>query len=103
MRAYWVDRFWGRRRTFPKIKGGYLKQLPIPVAKDARVADMAGRAADLAQAMADAVDERRHEQLSRALRALERDLDVAVADLFGLTASQLGDLDHFVTEAVRQS
>ena len=103
MRAYWVHRFWGRRRTFPKIKGGYLKQLPIPVAEDARVADMAGRAADLAQAMADAVDERRHEQSVARASCLREGSGRRVADLFGLTASQLGDLDHFVTEAVRQS
>src|SRR6266480_2982336 len=27
--ALWLDRFYDQRRTFPKIKGTYLKQLPI--------------------------------------------------------------------------
>lgn len=30
IRCLWVDRFYDQRRTFPKIKGSYLKQLPIP-------------------------------------------------------------------------
>ena len=29
IRAYWLDRFYDRRRTFPKIKGTYLKELPV--------------------------------------------------------------------------
>ncbi len=29
VRAYWLDHFYDQRRTFPKIKGTYLKQLPI--------------------------------------------------------------------------
>jgi hypothetical protein len=31
MQAIWLDRFYDQRRTFPKIKGTYLKQLPIRV------------------------------------------------------------------------
>lgn len=29
LRTYWLDRFYDQRRTFPKIKGTYLKLLPI--------------------------------------------------------------------------
>ena len=29
LRGYWVQRFYDQRRTFPKIKGTYLKKLPI--------------------------------------------------------------------------
>ncbi len=29
VRSYWVEHFYDQRRTFPKIKGTYLKQLPI--------------------------------------------------------------------------
>jgi hypothetical protein len=28
-RAVWLDRYYDRRRTFPKIKGTYLKRLPV--------------------------------------------------------------------------
>jgi adenine-specific DNA methylase len=28
-KVYWLDRFYDQRRTFPKIKGTYLKELPI--------------------------------------------------------------------------
>ena len=30
LRVFWLQRFYDQRRTFPKIKGTYLKQLPIP-------------------------------------------------------------------------
>ena len=30
VRAFWLDKFYDRRRTFPKIKGTYLKKIPIP-------------------------------------------------------------------------
>jgi hypothetical protein len=30
VKAFWLERFWDQRRTFPKIKGTYLKELPIP-------------------------------------------------------------------------
>jgi type I restriction-modification system DNA methylase subunit len=29
LRAYWTNRFYDQRRTFPKIKGTYLKEMPI--------------------------------------------------------------------------
>jgi len=33
MRAYWTNRFYDQRRTFPKIKGTYLEELPIKLPK----------------------------------------------------------------------
>jgi len=33
VRAYWSNRFYDQRRTFPKIKGTYLEELPIKVVK----------------------------------------------------------------------
>ncbi len=33
LRAYWSNRFYDQRRTFPKIKGTYLQEMPIKVAK----------------------------------------------------------------------
>ena len=34
VRAFWLDRFYDQRQTFPKVKGTYLKELPILRAKD---------------------------------------------------------------------
>jgi type I restriction-modification system DNA methylase subunit len=33
LRAYWSNRFYDQRRTFPKIKGTYLEEMPIKLAK----------------------------------------------------------------------
>ncbi len=30
LRAFWIEPFYDQRRTFPKIKGTYLKHLPLP-------------------------------------------------------------------------
>jgi hypothetical protein len=35
LRAYWLSRFYDQRRTFPKIKGTYLAELPIRLPKTA--------------------------------------------------------------------
>jgi hypothetical protein len=34
MRAFWLNRYYDRRGTFPKIKGTYLKKLPIQTVDD---------------------------------------------------------------------
>lgn len=33
LRTYWLSRFYDQRRTFPKIKGTYLGELPIKLAE----------------------------------------------------------------------
>jgi nucleoside phosphorylase/predicted type IV restriction endonuclease len=36
VRAYWIDHFFDQRRTFPKIKGTYLKLLRVPLLDDSQ-------------------------------------------------------------------
>ncbi|GAB3665539.1 hypothetical protein GCM10027596_31880 [Nocardioides korecus] len=103
VRAYWLDRFWDRRRTFPKIKGGYLKELPLPGRVDPRVATLAERLQSITTEMLGlAGDSHRREQLARVVTTSERELDAIVGDAFGLSSMDLRVLSEFVANTVRQ-
>jgi hypothetical protein len=99
IRAYWLDRYWDRRRTFPKIKGTYLKELPIPASGDAEVARAAADAIKHARALSASVAAGQAHHLG-ALLAAEKRLDTRVAQLFGLSPTSVESLHQFVTEMV---
>jgi hypothetical protein len=95
MRVLWLDRFYDQRHTFPKIKGTYLKLLPVPnlqAASTAR-AEAARRVVELTKELV-----RLHEasgdrssgdqtRLSRQSNALAGAVDDELQALYGLTAS----------------
>jgi hypothetical protein len=94
LRVFWLQRFYDQRRTFPKIKGTYLKQLPIP--------QLAGDEA-VAQSRRDRITElvemilKLHERLpvartahnrtvlERQIAATDQQIDLLVYELYGLT------------------
>lgn len=87
VRAYWVGRYWDQRRTFPKIKGTYLKRIPLP-ALDADVAkqlDDDGRQLVTLHAKDDSTSQRLRLEL---MKRVER----VVAGLYGLDAASHAQL-----------
>lgn len=95
LRAYWVERFWDQRRTFPKIKGTYLKLLPIPdPSRNLAVASqVAGCARDLVNLGARVLG-RDTELDLRGVVAREQALDVAMCELL--------EMDPATVEQARQ-
>lgn len=81
VRFYWQNKFQDDRKTFPKIKGEYLKLLPIPAAdkdKQNPIASLVDRIIAAKQANP-AVD----------TSALEREIDQQVYALYGLTPEEI--------------
>lgn len=102
IRAFWLDRFWDRRRTFPKIKGTYLKELPLPNRSDTQVEQMAKDLTRRVAELAAATSTVRREQLARAIEAEQQQLDTRVAKLFGITGDEESALAALVETSTRR-
>ena len=98
LQAYWLDRFFDQRRTFPKIKGTYLKQLlirtidftsPADVARHDRMVSLVERMLDLHKKLA--VEGAPHVKtvLQRQIEATDRQIDALVYELYGLTEEEV--------------
>lgn len=97
VRFLWTGRYYDQRRTFPKIKGTYLKALPIPRLDLAKPADRARH--DRLVALVDkmlaltpqrraATAEQERATLQNAVTATDRAIDRLVYDLYGLTPEE---------------
>ena len=94
--AYWLDQFWDRRYTFPKIKGTFLKELPIPLHIDPNVANNLELKVKIAEQL---TSETRTESnptkiknLSNLLAGIEEEIDLLVCEVYGLDSSALDTL-----------
>lgn len=98
LRALWIGRFYDQRRTFPKIKGTYLKALPIALPDFSRPADKARH--DKLVALVDkmiglmpklraATAEAEKAVLQNAVTATDRQIDALVYELYGLTEDEI--------------
>ncbi|MFM8421346.1 MAG: TaqI-like C-terminal specificity domain-containing protein, partial [Verrucomicrobiota bacterium] len=103
IRSLWLGRFYDQRTTFPKIKGSYLKELPIPLGNLAEPADRARHDAlvalvekmlALVPRLRTARGEIERATLRNAVTATEQQINAAVHGLFGL-----GPEDVAVVEA----
>ena len=105
--AYWLTKFWDRRRTFPKIKGTYLKELPLPdLLQTHLIAQLTLNVKgairiceDIASAMT--VDAKTLAQ--RALFACEAEVQRIVAQLYGLSDSERESCKSLITSVVNQT
>jgi methylase of polypeptide subunit release factors len=81
MRFYWLNTFKDDRKTFPKIKGEYLKLLPIcsPTADEH----------DALVALVDRILKAKRADEAANTAALEREIDERVYRLYGLTAEEI--------------
>ncbi len=102
LRAIWRDRYYDQRRTFPKIKGSYLKELPV-FAVDRCSAAQRGMCDEIVRAVQrvielhDALDVTGTEQeqavLSRQVAATESRIDELVYELYGLSDTEVQPIE----------
>jgi len=99
MQRLWTERFYDQRRTFPKIKGTYLEQLPIRRISFSTPADRTRHdeivqnvEALLAvkQQLAKAKTDKDKTYYENKCAALDRQIDRLVYDLYGLTEDEIG-------------
>jgi hypothetical protein len=98
LRVLWVGRFYDQRLTFPKIKGTYLKELPIAFPDLSAPADRArhDRLVGLVDKMLGLVPELRlartdagRATLQNAVTATDQQIDALVYELYGLTPEEI--------------
>ena len=101
---YWEDQFFDQRKTFPKIKGTYLKELPIRPIDFTNKYDVEkqDRIVSLVDKMLALVPKRRAEanpqaaaQMDAQLAATDRQIDRLVYDLYGLTEEEIKLVEEF--------
>jgi len=98
LRGFWMDRFNDRRRTFPKIKGTYLKKLPIcssNLAKESsealrvQMCEFTSRIISLNEHFAEARTNHEQTILQHQIDAMDRQIDRLVYELYGLTEDEI--------------
>lgn len=95
---YWEDQFFDQRKTFPKIKGTYLKQLPIrpidfdnpdDVAQHDKMVTLVERMLDLHKQKAGETNPNTLKQLETQITATDRQIDRLVYQLYELTDEEI--------------
>jgi len=81
VRFYWLNKFRDDRRTFPKIKGEYLKLIPIPV--------IGAKQQQPIIALVDEILLAKRADPAADTSALEREIDQHVYRLYGLTPEEI--------------
>ncbi len=98
LRAFWSARFYDRRRTFPKIKGTYLKQLPVVLPDSStavgrglqnRMTKLVAEIIALNQVFAAAKTPHSRTALEAQIAAADRQIDRLVYELYGLTEDEI--------------
>ena len=98
LRAYWLQKFYDRRRTFPKIKGTYLKKLPQcridpgnigQKAKHDRMVALVEQMLSLRNLLGQADSDQSREVLHAQTDATDAEIDKLVYDLYGLTGEEI--------------
>jgi len=98
IRALWLHRFYDQRRTFPKIKGTYLKQLPIPcldhsdpadTSRHERMVQLVEQMLELNRRLPSVRTPQEKTALERQIAATDTQIDRLVYDLYGLTEEEI--------------
>jgi hypothetical protein len=98
LRLFWIENYYDRRRTFPKIKGTYLKNMPIrrpapgnvqDTAKHDRMVSLVNSLIGLNKEHAVAKSVAQKTILQRQIDATDGEIDRLVYDLYGLTAEEI--------------
>jgi type I restriction-modification system DNA methylase subunit len=86
IRCFWTNKFKDDRQTFPKIKGEYLKQLPIPRVSRSKQAPIVE--------LVDRILAAKRVDLGADAGTLEQEIDQMVYDLYGLTTAERKVVDE---------
>ena len=98
LRLFWIENYYDRRRTFPKIKGTYLKKIPIyrptpgdaqDIAKHDRVVSLVSSMIGLNKEHAATKSEAQKSIIQRQIDATDAEIDRLVYDLYGLTEGEI--------------
>jgi TaqI-like C-terminal specificity domain/N-6 DNA Methylase len=98
LRFFWIDRFYDQRGTFPKIKGSYLKELPIFDLARARgdgrslarqIGEQAIALTEMYNDMIGTRDPQGRALAGRRIAAAEQQLDSLVYALYGVTDDEI--------------
>ena len=98
IKAIWLDQFYDQRRTFPKIKGTYLKQLPVYAvdfsdpddkARHAHMVDLVAQMLELHKKLADAKVPQLKTVLKRQIETTDHQIDHLVYELYDLTEAEI--------------
>jgi hypothetical protein len=80
IRSFWLNKFKDDRNTFPKIKGEYLKLLPIP--------NVPPEKQEPIERLVDRILATKQRDLKADLSSFERQIDQLVYALYGLTPEE---------------
>lgn len=103
IKAFWLDRFFDQRRTFPKIKGTYLEQLPIVATKatgsstdkrERRISQLANALTKLYGQLRSARGEHQQQAIRRHILAFERDIDQTLYQMYELEADEIAEVER---------
>jgi hypothetical protein len=81
VRCFWTNKFKDDRQTFPKIKGEYLKQIPIPKASPSQQAPIIKFVEQILAA--------KKRDPEEDISAMEREIDRLFYELYGLTQEEI--------------
>jgi hypothetical protein len=93
----WSEKFYDKRGTFPKIKGSYLKLLPIVKATSAgqkKVADAVQALISLHRVQAVAQTPHEKDALAKQITATDRQIDALVYQLYALTPEEISLIEN---------
>jgi hypothetical protein len=98
MRSLWIGRFYDQRKTFPKIKGTYLKELPIPFTsvttgverqRHEALVGLVDKLQAIVGRLHSATSPAEKATLQNAMTATDQQIDALVYELYGLTAEEI--------------
>ena len=94
IRTLWTSRFYDQRQTFPKIKGTYLKKLPIVFdlahkARHDRLVGLVEKMLALTPKLRGAKSESEKAALQNAVTTTDAQIDRLVYELYGLTEEEI--------------
>jgi hypothetical protein len=98
LRGLWVGRFYDQRKTFPKIKGTYLKELPVALpdlsiaadrARHNRLVGLVDKMLALTPKLRAAKTDAERQTLQNAVTATDQQIDALVYELYGMTDDEI--------------
>ena len=98
LRFIWIIKYYDKRKTFPKIKGTYLKQLPIrkinfsnpsDKAKHDRMVELVDEMLALHKKFHETTDEKMKRIIQKQIEITDKKIDALVYELYGLTEEEI--------------
>lgn len=102
LRRYWVDKYFDGRKTFPKIKGTYLKKLPIRLvetdgrngrAEVKKLCALVDRMTSLQGSLRSTKSETQKRLVQRQIDGTDRDIDQLVYKIYGLSDAEVSVIE----------